>query len=473
MLEDNTVQHKSHIFEAGMGLSSVKSLEKVSSRSENAECNIIPKKRATLFFSITDQVGALDKCLQALKIADVSLTRIESRPSKTVDLGYDFFVDLSEADAEQIQYAVGNITKLDIVRQVNLVENIQNPKNISELANDVWFPRKKRDLDTFAEKVLEMGEDLPSDHPGALDPEYRKRRYDITQFAKQYKSGQKLPHIEYTQSEKDTWKVIYNALKEAYKGRACAEHLHILPLLEKNCGYSPDNIPQIEDISNFLKDCTGFTLRPVMGLLTSRDFLNAFAFRVFHSTQYIRHHSKPFYTPEPDVCHELLGHAPLLADPDFAEFCHEIGLASLGASDEDINKLATIFWFTVEFGLCKEKDGSIRAYGAGVLSSKGELEYALSGEPELKPLSLTDTPCQSYPITKYQPVYFVAESFKSATNLVRQFAATIDRKFDVRYNPYTETIEVLDNKNKINQFALEIKNNMQILTSALLRTASQ
>ncbi|RKP24770.1 putative phenylalanine hydroxylase [Syncephalis pseudoplumigaleata] len=333
-----------------------------------------------------------------------------------------------------------------------------------------WFPRKISDLDGFAEKVLEMGEELDADHPGFKDEAYRKRRAEITRIARTYRHGQPLPRVEYTATEIETWGAVFRQLQDLFKTHACHEHQYVFPLLMRNCGYREDNIPQLQDVSRFLKECTGFTLRPVMGLLSSRDFLNALAFRVFHSTQYIRHQSKPLYTPEPDVCHELLGHAPLFADPDFADFSQEIGLASLGASDEDIEKLSTIYWFTVEFGLCREGD-HVRAYGAGLLSSFGELEYALSDKPERRPFEPSKVALQKYPITEYQPVYFVADSFKDAKDKVRAFAASLKRPFSVRYNPYTESIEVLDSKEKVHHYAQTIRAEMSNLCDALERLA--
>ncbi|KAH1187435.1 hypothetical protein KIL84_020184 [Mauremys mutica] len=137
-----------------------------------------------------------------------------------------------------------------------------------------------------------------------------------------------------------------------------------------------------------------------------------------------------------------------------------------GYQEDNIPQLEDVYWFTVEFGLCKEGD-AIKAYGAGLLSSFGELQYCLSDKPEIQSLNLEKTSVQKYPVTEFQPVYYVAESFKNAKEKVRRFASTIPRPFSVRYNPYTQRIEVLDNAKQLKNLAESISSEMGTLCSAL------
>ncbi|CAG5083924.1 Oidioi.mRNA.OKI2018_I69.PAR.g10501.t1.cds [Oikopleura dioica] len=403
--------------------------------------------------------GSLATALSFLKSID--LIHIES--NNLGDLGYEFYAETSTAeDDKSFQQALSELKASGLVNSVKVFTAGDTDDNIP------WFPMHVAELDRFANQILSYGSELDSDHPGFTDPAYRARRKEFADIAFHYRHVEKLPLVEYTDAEKATWGVMYKKLKELFPTHACKEFNKVFPMLEQHCGYSENNIPQIRDISAFLHRTTGFRLRPVAGLLSSRDFLAGLAFRVFHSTQYIRHSSKPLYTPEPDVCHELIGHVPLFADPKFAAFSQEIGLASLGASDEDVKKLATIYWFTIEFGLCRE-DGEIKAYGAGILSSFGELEYCRTDEPKILPFQPSVTSVTEYPITTYQPTYFVTESFEDAKRLVSEFAKTMNKPVQVQYNAYTESVEILDNIEQCKNIADGVKNQVEALSAALKR----
>ncbi|XP_065580680.1 protein henna-like isoform X2 [Artemia franciscana] len=418
------------------------------------------EKTAYIVFSLKEEVGALAKALKIFENNSVNLLHIESRSSKRLTGQYEFIVEADAGSSSILLTAVDQLRDLTSYLKVIARNHAISRETIP------WFPKKIKDLDRFANQILSYGSELDADHPGFTDPVYRARRKQLADIAFYYKHGQPIPRVDYTEEEIKSWGIVFRQLTKLFPTHACKEFNHIFPLLVENCGYREDNIPQLEDISNFLKDVTGFSLRPVAGLLSSRDFLAGLAFRVFHSTQYVRHPSSPLYTPEPDVCHELLGHVPLFADPMFAQFSQEIGLASLGAPDDYIEKLATCYWFTVEFGICRQ-EGNLRAYGAGLLSSFGELEYCLSGKPELKPFNPEVTGITKYPITEYQPTYFVSESFEDAKDKMIAFAETIPRPFGVRYNAYTQSVEILDSKHQLENLLKNLSSEMKTVVDAL------
>jgi len=427
--------------------------ESLHKMKEGAETSVI--------FALTEGVGALAEALKVFKNHQINLASIQSRSSKRSEGTYEFLVEIDNNSTKgDFQTAMNDLKDKTKYLQVIGRDYKDSPDTIP------WFPRNIQDLDQFANQILSYGHELDSDHPGFTDKVYRERRKYFADIAYNYKHGQEIPRVEYTPEEIKTWATIYNKLKNLFPTHACSEFNHILPLLEQNCGYSQDSIPQLQDVSQFLQGVTGFRLRPVAGLLSSRDFLAGLAYRVFHSTQYIRHPSKPLYTPEPDVCHELIGHVPLFADPAFAEFSQEIGLASLGASDEEVKRLATCYWFTIEFGLCRQH-GDLKAYGAGLLSSFGELEYCLTNEPKVSEFDPAVTGVTEYPITKYQPLYYVTNSFDDAQRKMSEYASTIDKPFKARYDPYTQSIELLDSKSQIMKNMRAVNREIRSLTEAM------
>jgi phenylalanine-4-hydroxylase len=266
---------------------------------------------------------------------------------------------------------------------------------------------------------LEANYELKSDHIGFHDPEYRKRRQEIIQLSKSYNDElRNYPVIDYLSSESQTWTQVFDRLQELYPSVAEESYLKGLNELKEKNIFRSNQIPNLKLVSEFLEKKTGFRLYPVSGLLSPKQFLQGLASKIFFCTQYIRHPSKPFYTPEPDIIHEMLGHVPMFLNPKVCEISEMIGKAALLCSENKLSELEKLYWFTIEFGVMKNK----RIYGAGILSSIAEIEKVISGFDKIvKPFDV-DRILSDHPlITEFQNAYYSIESFDDLRNRIEKY----------------------------------------------------
>ena len=259
---------------------------------------------------------------------------------------------------------------------------------------------------------------LHDGHPGADDPEYRRRRNEIAAAALAWRDGQPAPRIDYAESEEEVWRTVCRELAPLHERFAVGEFRDAVGRV----ALPVNRIPGLDDVSARLAPLGGWRYVPAAGLVDLRTFYGALADRRFHSTQYVRHGAMPLYTPEPDIIHEVIGHGHLLATPTFGELHRRAGVAARRLRDEDaLRFLSRVFWFTLEFGVVIE-DGDLRAYGAGILSSYGELgEFRAM---QLRPLSLPEMGTAEYDITRYQTVLYRAESVAEIEAVVGGFFDT-------------------------------------------------
>lgn len=262
--------------------------------------------------------------------------------------------------------------------------------------------------------------ELPQDHPGFSDPAYRARRARIAEVGAAHRRGDPIPDVTYTAEEDEVWRIVSAELAVKHRKYACAEYL----VGAQRLVLPTKRVPHLWEVDERVHSLTGFHISPVPGLVPTRSFYGSLAERTFPSTQYIRHHSAPFYTPEPDLIHEIIGHANMLANPVFADLYEVAGQASLRATtDVSLDVFSRVFWFTLEFGVVYEH-GRIGAYGAGLLSSYGEIDAFRAAE--IRQWDLLAMATQDYDITHYQPVLFAAASSEQMLSDLHAFFSSYD-----------------------------------------------
>lgn len=247
---------------------------------------------------------------------------------------------------------------------------------------------------------------LDPDHPGFRDPVYRQRRNDIAAIALAYETGLPVPHAPYTPEEHRVWTQIWEALAPRHEQFVVSEIQEVQAALALH----REQIPQLSELNPILGAETGFQFEPVAGLVAARAFMMQLGRGIFLSTQYIRHTSRPFYTPEPDVVHELVGHAATLIHPGMADVNRLMGTVACEASASEMARVENVYWYTMEFGTALQ-NGDVFAVGAGLLSSVAELEQ-MRTTPQLLDWDLDRIAVTPYDPTDLQPQLFVAPSFR-------------------------------------------------------------
>jgi phenylalanine-4-hydroxylase len=215
----------------------------------------------------------------------------------------------------------------------------------------------------------------------------------------------------YTPAQHALWRRLYERQAKLIPGRACDVFLDSIKALDVSQG-----IPQFDRTTDALYKATGWQLVAVPGLVPDHTFFDHLANRRFPVTVWLREESEFDYIVEPDVFHDFFGHVPLLFNPVFANHLQEYGKGGLKALKLDgLAFLARLYWYTIEFGLIQSPEG-LRIYGAGILSSGGEVDYALRGsqnqQPNRIPFQVERVMRTQYKIDSYQETYFVIRDFQ-------------------------------------------------------------
>ncbi len=246
--------------------------------------------------------------------------------------------------------------------------------------------------------------------------------------------------IHYSDEEHARWQLLIERQLPLLEDYAAPAYLTALERLQ----LPRDYIPQCKEISGRLQDATGWSIVPVPALIDYSSFFSLLARRQFPAASFIRSQQEMDYLQEPDIFHEILGHAPLLLDESYARFVQAYGEAGCRASRQERVWLARLFWFTVEFGLLRTQN-SLRAFGAGIVSSKTELPCSIEDSTvERRPFEIIDILCTPYRIDILQPVYYVLESLEQLYEIADQdLIPFVQKAITIGLKPTTAGIHVI------------------------------
>ena len=223
----------------------------------------------------------------------------------------------------------------------------------------------------------------------------------------------------YTPIEQRTWKLLFERQLKAVEQFAYCNFLTGIHQLN----FTAFAIPNFDDVNDRLRNLTGWSIFAVPGLIDNDYFFEKIFQRQFAATTWIRKPENIDYLEEPDMFHDVFGHVPMLTDPNICDYL--LGLSTIAkkySTHEDvIEAIARLYWYTIEFGLVKENN-QLKIYGAGILSSIGETNYAFSDTPARVPFDVMQIIETPYIKDSFQKQYFVLDDMQQLKQCLPQLA---------------------------------------------------
>ncbi len=230
-----------------------------------------------------------------------------------------------------------------------------------------------------------------------------------------------MPTRHYSPEENAVWRQLYERMLPRWERWGTRPFLDGLAKLK----LAPDHVPQLDEVNERLRPLTGFQAVAVPGYIEAKRFFAHLAQREFPTVVKVRAASELDYLPEPDIFHDVAGHVPMHTDAVFAGTLERFGALAEVLADGESVELARFFWFTIEFGLMRE-EGRLKAYGSGLMSSYGEMEYALaSPKVERREFDLAEVLRTPFEIDHYQNRLYVIESFEQLYEAVGELESSL------------------------------------------------
>lgn len=377
--------------------------------------------------------GLLKEIINDFQNSGINIFNVDGRVLEKKDNGEEvclFKISFDNSDPAEVEKISSKLSKKGFSLK------IQEPNEVH------WFPTSIDNLNELKKRkdhidLVDIDEAEKLNKKGGH--KFKQRRNQILKHLENHKVNDPVPDFDWEVHEKAHWVDHYKEVEPFRQTHGTSDFNENFNLLEKRGLLTANKIPEIEKINKFIHEVSNWRIMPVGHTLSYREFFNALAFRTFCLNHFFKGPEELSLGEDSDILHHLMGHIPNLLSPELGEISQILGQLSLGATDPQIQEIASIYWFLMEYGVLEE-GGKLQFFGAAYSAYPDRIKFmrkiAEEAEQRTQPLQKmsSDAPNLEYNFVMTRPIMQISGSLSEYLEQVQRYAASFYKPFKVRYN---------------------------------------